>query len=75
MTRFKLLQKSATKFQIVCGADVVGSICVEAARVPDLLKHWAGDKQLSASPRMSISGMKLAKAKPMSRQALLRGCL
>jgi hypothetical protein len=77
MTRFTLKQRTQNKFQITSGEDVVGSICVEESQVPDLLKHWAGDKQLSQSSkaRLSIGGMTFAKPKPMSRQAILRGCL
>jgi hypothetical protein len=76
MMRFKLVQRANTKFQIVNQAgDVVGSVCVAENEISDLLKHWAGDKQLSQSPRMAVPAMKFSKPGRMSRAAILRGCL
>jgi hypothetical protein len=78
MSKFKLVQRTPIKFQIFNQAgDVVGSVCVSENEISDLLKHWAGDKQLSPSPKaqLSIGGMTFAKPKAMSRAAILRGCL
>lgn len=82
MSKFKLLQRAKTKFQIVNqSGDIVGSVCVPEDEISDLLRHWAGDKQVSPSPapRMSVRTrvptMKLGKPKPMTRAAILRGCL
>jgi hypothetical protein len=82
---FKLQQKSinpvVAKFHVVNQAgEVVGSVNVPPAEVSALLKHWAGPVErpaarISASPRISVPGMKFGKLRPMSRQAILRGCL
>ena len=36
MNTFRLVQRTNTKFQVLCGEDVVGSICVEPHQVADL---------------------------------------
>ncbi len=79
--KFRLIQKSINraiaKFHVLSGEDIVGSITVPSEQVPDLLRHWHGEKQLSSSLRMSASvpTVKLAKPRRMSRAAILRGCL
>jgi hypothetical protein len=72
MIKFRLVQRTMNKFQVLSGEDVVGSICVEPSQVPDLLKHFVGEKQLLSSPRMSVPTMRFKPTARLSRQALLR---
>jgi hypothetical protein len=71
--RFRLSQKTPSKFRILYGETVVGSVCVEPEEVPELLKCWAGPVELTT--QMSVPRMRFGKPRPMSRQAILRGCL
>jgi len=78
MNKFRLVQRTNTKFQVLCGEDVVGSICVEPNQVADLLRQWAGPvenakfKQHKQNPMVAAM---MARPRMMSRAALLRGCL
>jgi hypothetical protein len=79
--KFKLLQKTNTKFQILCGSDVVGSICVEPDEVAELLKSWSGPVEGSSSSKAQsrkqnpvVAAMMKAKAHIANRHAILRGC-
>ena len=76
---FKLVQKSVNKalakFHVVNRAgDIVGSVNVPPEEVNALLQHWSGPVERPAA-RMSVPAMKFAKPRPMSRAAILRGCL
>jgi hypothetical protein len=76
MHKFRLVQRTNTKFQVLCGEDVVGSICVEPNQVADLLKCWSGERQpQSQKPNPMVAAMMKLKPRAMSRAALLRGCL
>ena len=76
---YKLIQKSINpviaKFQVLNQAgDIVGSINVPPQEIDVLLRQWSGPTD---RPRVqnSAPAMSLAKPRPMSRQAILRGCL
>jgi hypothetical protein len=73
---FKLVQKSinqaVAKFFVFDQAgDIVGSINVPPGQIDALLKQWMGPVDRPQA-RMSVPRLK---PRPMSRQAILRGCL
>ena len=40
-----VLSLQNTKFLVLCGEDIFGSICVEPNQVADLLQCWSGARQ------------------------------
>ena len=83
MSKFTLRQRTSTKFQVLCGDDIVGSICVTPEQVPELLRHFPGSSkptsQMAAVPFMRVkppAGIlhQGAKHRPVNRKAILRGC-
>ena len=63
----------------MCGADTVGSVCVEPNQVADLLRHWnrpveGSSKQQSQKQNPVVAAMMTAKARVVNPQAILRGC-
>ena len=52
-SKFTLKQVTHTKFRILCGADTVGSILLEANEVNDLLRQWSGLTDCLPKPRQS----------------------
>jgi hypothetical protein len=61
---------SLTKFHVLDEENnIVGSINVPNEQVNDLLRHWQGPVQTP------LPQMKVGKPRPMSRAAILRGCL
>lgn len=79
MNTFRLVQRTDTKFHVLNSAGgVVGSICVPAAEVPDLLRHWAGGSVQSPPKQKAnpmVAAMLKLRPRAMSRGAILRGCL
>ena len=76
---YKLVQRSinpvVAKFQVVNRAgEIIGSINVPPEEANALLKHWGGPVERPAA-RMSVPAFQLGKPRPMSRAAILRGCL
>jgi hypothetical protein len=70
MHRFKLVQKSPTKFQVMSGVDVVGSINLAENEVGDFLKHWAGPIEKQSPKSEMVRAM--MKARSMTKPAILR---
>lgn len=83
--RFRLQQKSAnqaiTKFHVLDQQEnIVGSINVRNAEVPDLLRCWSGPEGPSQPQKQNLSAqqepglrMKLPAVR-MSQAGILRGC-
>jgi hypothetical protein len=83
MSKFKLIKQFSnqlvTKFHVLRGDDIVGSINIKPDEEADLLRHWSGPApSASAQAGAGIPAMRMAaamlRAKParMSRAALLR---
>ena len=80
--RFKLVQKTETKFQIHNERqDVVGSICIDPSEVNDLLRHWQGAVEGRAQSKHKspvetlVNAFKARKFSSAQRaQVVLRGC-
>jgi hypothetical protein len=80
---FRLIQKSATaalaKFHIVNAAgDIVGSVNVPPNQVSNLFRNWVETKDSQGSskqsPQSALAKAFLRNRKPISKQAVLRGC-
>ena len=66
------IDKVIAKFHVSNeSGDVVGSINIPPEQIDALLKQWSGPAERSQA-RISVPVMK---PRPMSRQAILRGCL
>jgi hypothetical protein len=85
MSKFKLKQvfanRSLVKFHVLSGNDIVGSVNVEpGAEVDELLRNWHVEverpkqQQQSAKQNPFVAAMMKPRG-PMTKEAVLRGCL